>query len=144
MKLQDLKRGMRCTRRSGLQYIVDETEIEEGAAHYTLHSKSFGEPGGLNEDLAHSRFSSLDIVKVEDITLDGYKTIWEREDERYYLELPNSWYEDRYLNYNISSKLWHFSGKKGTHRWQTQFTQEEIDQLPHQDFIKTLIKEEVK
>ena len=70
----------------------------------------------------------------------------EREEpKKYYLRLPDYLYESSsYLNYNAIDKKYCFFGGFGFGELQTQFTQEEIDNLPNQEFIKTLIKEKVQ
>lgn len=67
----------------------------------------------------------------------------EREEpKKYYLTLPYPYQiESQYLNNKNGSYM--FANNIELSRWQTKFTQEEIDNLPNQDFIQSLIKEEV-
>ena len=71
--------------------------------------------------------------------------ISEREEtEKYYLILPNeSKDNNQCLNINVISQEYTFNSKYEGSIWNTKFTQEEIDKLPYQDFIQSLIKEEV-
>lgn len=80
-----------------------------------------------------------------DLCVEYAKTpIEEREEpKKYYLKLPHPYQiESNYLN-NINGNYM-FANDIELGLWQTKFTQEEIDNLPNQDFIRTLIKEEVE
>lgn len=72
--------------------------------------------------------------------------IEEREEpKKYYLRIPNYWVFSRnYLNYHTVDKSYWFGTTDEGPDWKTQFTQEEIENLPNQEFVKSLIKEEVK
>ena len=71
----------------------------------------------------------------------------EREEpKKYYLRLPN---HDKdvslnYLNVDRTSGHFYIDNNMNGITLKTQFTQEEIDKLPNQDFIQSLIKEEVE
>lgn len=144
MRLQDLKRGMRCTRRDGKILLVDGVIYEDGTVLYYDNDK----PNYTYLD--YNLTSKLDkrerdIVIVEDITVDGFKVIWEREVEKYYLRAPNSCDINlSYLNYETRTGSYYFMGNTHNKNWETQFTLEEINKLPCQDFIKSLIKEKVE
>ena len=149
MKLQDLKRGMRCTTRDEDVFIVGSVIIDNAyencIAYLTVSKNSNIGFNNMNEDLTGGD-SNNDIVRVEDITMDGYKTIWEREEPKYYLRLPN---HDKdaslnYLNADRTSGLFYIENNVTCITLKTQFTQEEIDKLPNQDFIQSLEKEEVE
>lgn len=144
MKLQDLKRGMRCTTMGGYTFIVGEVK----GSHIEFLEKASNDldiVGAVLPDLTNY-FEDDWIVKVEDITQRGYKVIWERKDpKKYYLRIPNYWLFSRnFLNYNTVDKSYWFGAVDEGSCWKVEFTQEEIDNLPNQDFIKTLIKEEVQ
>ena len=70
----------------------------------------------------------------------------EREEpKKYYLRIPNYLYKsESYLNYATLSKTYYISDETEPGKFQTQFTQEEIDNLPNQEFIQSLIKEKVR
>ena len=72
--------------------------------------------------------------------------IEEREEpKKYYLRLPKGYnIVNTYLNYDTECDEYMFSDNVETDEYQTKFTQEEIDNLPNQNFVKTLTKEEVK
>lgn len=143
MRLEDLKRGMKCTYRNGVAFIVSSTNNRE--IEY-LDRKHDGVDGiyNINGDLTHEYNKNLDIMKVEDITLDGYKTIWEREEDKYYLKLPSEYHYDSFLNYSRINRRYYFFDKNEDENYKTQFTLDEIDNLPNQDFIQTLEKELVE
>ena len=147
MRLEDLKRGMRCTCRNGIEFIISSTNNRE--IEY-LDRKHGGADGvyNINGDLTHSFFEDLDIMKVEDITLDGYKTIWERKEEKFYLRIPNTETNDFdiYLNYDKANDTYFISDNEEDifGNVQTQFTEEEIYTLPRQIFIQGLEKVKVK
>ena len=149
MKLQDLKRGMRCTRRDGSMIIVDKVDVDAGNLLYYTNQQGKEFNTSLSDYMDNSVFNgSGDIMKIEDITVDGFEVIWERP-KKYYLHLPHiyrqSLYGRRgYLNHHIPEHRYFFSDRDGGIEYKTQFTQEEIDNLPNQNFIKTLTKEEVK
>ena len=92
--------------------------------------------------------STLDIMKVEDITFDGFKTIWERKEEKFYLRIPNTETNDFdiYLNYDKANDTYFISDNEEDifGNVQTQFTEEEIYTLPRQIFIQGLEKVKVK
>ena len=94
-------------------------------------------------------FNELEQHEQETIIEKAFKYIMtpleEREEpKRYYLRLPNSCDSNlTYLNYDTWNELFSFMGMMQNKKWQTQFTQEEIDNLPEQAFIQTLIQEEV-
>lgn len=72
--------------------------------------------------------------------------IEEREEiNKYRLRLPNTQKTDyeSYLNYNLKDKTYFIGDETNIERFKTEFTEEEIDNLPEQSFIKTLIQEEV-
>lgn len=90
----------------------------------------------LEEDVKH---------KLLDMIIEYIKTpVEEREEpKRYYLTLPHPYQiETRYLNKRNGNYM--FANNIERNRWQTKFTQEEIDNLPNQDFIKTLNKWEAE
>lgn len=143
MKLTDLKRGMKCTTRNADEFIV--RKVGKIDISFIADSRHGYKGIGLMKQNLTNQFRESDIIKVEDITLDGYKVIWERAEDKYYLRLPNA--DDvhsTYLNYDAGNELFGFMGKLPTEKWQTQFTQEEIDKLPYRDFIQSLIKELVE
>lgn len=148
MKLQDLKRGMRCTTRDEDVFIVGsviiDNQYENSIAYLEVSKNSNIGFTNMNEDLT-GRYSNNDIMKVEDITMNGYKTIWEREEPEYYLRLPKDLVGKEllysyYLNFNKLEKKYFFDTKLQTTISKTQFTQAEIDKLD----TTHLIKEEVK
>ena len=145
MKLQDLKRGMRCTLRNGTNKIIDTVCIEPNRVECLPNKQGVKATYfSFNEYLYHKDTSDLDIVKVEDITLDGYEVIWERKEEKFYLKLPRGYSNSLVLNYGCLSERFYFDSRdEGSHR-KTQFTKEEIEELPNQDFIQSLEKEPVK
>lgn len=102
----------------------------------------------LNTDW--NEFRRLDDEYKEellDIAFDYIKTpVEEREEpKKYYLKLPRMFDgELAYMNYHKYYNEYFFNDRFTTELVQTQFTQEEIDNLPNQDFIRSLIKEEVE
>lgn len=143
MKLQDLKRGMRCTNRRGRVYIVDEVDGKY-IKYLTCDIEFYAGVDNMNEDLTNEAYV-CDIMKVEDITLDGYKTIWEREEEKYYLKIPNYWLDNGgYLVVGKVNREYKIGNDTETEFRQTKFTKEEIYNLPKQKFIQGLEKVEVK
>lgn len=151
MKIQELRRGMRCTNREGDVYVIDSVRFDWDNTAWRIDfigdSKyGYGAVIGMKEDLrVRHGYTELDIVKIEDIGIDGYKTIWERPEEKFYLRLPdvysqNLFAKSNYLNYVVNDNRYVFDGKEETGYYKTQFTQEEIDGLPRQDFIKSLDK----
>lgn len=112
----------------------------------------------FNENL-DLRDNSIGLIAIYRPKYNGVKPmewelVWERKEPKYYLR---SWIEDdgyildsvfkseeNYLNFNVDSKTLFIADCKDIGSSKTQFTQEEIDNLPNQDFIKTLVKEEVK
>lgn len=149
MKLKDLKRGMRCTFRNGTNKIIDTVRIEPSRVDCLPDKQGCKATYfSFNEDLISNINLGLDIMKVEDITENGYETIWEREEERYYLRIPNSQSSDYtiYLNYNIRGGTYFISNNEEMleEGFKTQFTEEEIEYLPKQDFIQSLEKEKVE
>ena len=144
MKRQDLKRGMRCTERSGLQYIIDEVEADKITFIYPVGDDYSG-VYYINEDLTSGTiYDDADIMKVEDITEDGYEVIWEREEERYYLKLPKGYHYNTYLNYSYQRNRYYFSDKEESKDFKTTFTLVEIKNLPNQKFIQSLEREKVE
>lgn len=78
MKLNDLKRGMRCTRKDGIIIYVEC--VKEDEIWFMPISNLINKMcDGMKDDLTND-VDDLVIVKVEDITLNGYETIWEREE----------------------------------------------------------------
>ena len=151
MKLKDLRRGMRCTNREGDVYVIDCVHFDWDDMAWRIDFIGDSKYGycavsSIEEDLTNGNgHVEVDIMKVEDIGIDGYKTIWERPKEKYYLRLPkiytqNFFANNSYLNYVISDNRYIFDGKEERSQYKTQFTQEEIDVLPRQDFIKSLDK----
>lgn len=68
-----------------------------------------------------------------------------KEEKKYYLRLPIKGDPNiSYLNYDEIIGGYSFNSNVETPIFKTQFTQKEIDELPNQDFIRTLIKEEVE
>lgn len=100
---------------------------------------------GINDEidnLLHSHKLSLLKWLIEYVET----PIEEREEpKKYYLTLPEMFGKNKlYLNYRAYGNEYFFNNRLTTEYCQTQFTQEEIDNLSNQDFIKTLIKEEVE
>lgn len=65
---------------------------------------------------------------------------------RYYLRLPkeySSGFSNKYNYLNQHEGKFFFSIETDALSFKTKFTQEEIDQLPNQEFVQTLVKEEV-
>ena len=146
MKLKDLKRGMRCTYRNGDTFTV--SHMENGAIYYLFARNGFFTNTVLQEDLTHMRFSSLDVVKVEDITENGYETIWEREEEKYYLKLPFPLlgFKAAYLYYNKVTEQYFIDDADrlmGKHE-QNRFTLEEIDMMSRQGITQLSVEEELE
>ena len=85
--------------------------------------------------------------KLLDLVVEYAKTpVEEREEsKKYYLKLPEMFDSDLgYVNYEKDDNCYFFSDMFTTDLFQTQFTQEEIDNMPDQEFIQSLIKEEVQ
>ena len=100
-----------------------------------------------------------DIIAIHKPKYNGIKPmewelVWERKEPKYYLR---SWIDEEgniledvfeseynYLNFGTDDKTLFFSSNFENGIIQTQFTQEEIDELPNQEFIKTLVKEEIR
>lgn len=81
-----------------------------------------------------------------DLGVEYAKTpIQERKDpKKYYLTLPIEYSNNSVLNYGCFSERFYFDSRdEGSHR-KTQFTLEEIKDLPNQDFINALEKELVE
>lgn len=101
---------------------------------------------GVNTDWHEfKRLDDEDKEELLDIAFDYIKTpVKEREEpKKYYLTLPHPYQiESQYLNNRNGNYT--FANNIELNRWQTKFTQEEIDNLPNQDFIQILIKEEVE
>ena len=100
-----------------------------------------------------------DIIAIHKPKYNGIKPmewelVWERKEPKYYLRSlvdadayvldGVSESVDNYLNFNADIKILFISDYFESGAIQTKFTQEEIDNLPNQEFIKTLVKEEVK
>ena len=84
-------------------------------------------------------------MKIEDITKDGYKTIWEREEDRYYLRVPEEYANGYYLNYRVKEDSFYLGNKDELGGfYKTKFTKAEIGKLPRQDFVQSLEKELVE
>ena len=100
-------------------------------------------------DTNYSNFKELkeeDKEQLINLAIEYIKTpLEERQDvEKYYLRLPEIFdIEWAYLNYWEEGDKYFFNDHLPKEATQTQFTQEEIDNLPNQKFIKSLIKEEV-
>ena len=139
---------MRCTTRDEDVFIVGSVIIDsqyENSIAYLEVSKS-GTIGftSMNEDLTGG-YSSNDIIMVEDITMDGYEIIWERDEPKYYLRLPKDFIGAEltrhiYLNFDKDYKKYCFNNKSETEDFQTQFTQAEIDKLDTTHLIKELVE----
>ena len=94
-----------------------------------------------------TNFIELVPNELLDLCVEYAKTpIEERKSEKkYYLRFPIKVDPTvSYLNYDENISGYSFNNNRETYCWKTQFTQKEIDELPNQDFIKTLIKEEVE
>ena len=110
--------------------------------------------GNIVARVCNNKVNKLDTLWEEDVPhyllhlcVEYARTpIEERKSEKkYYLRLPIKGNPAvSYLNYNAENGVFNFSSYTESHSWMTQFTQNEINSLPSQDFIKTLIKEEVK
>ena len=83
-----------------------------------------------------------------------WELVWEPKEPKYYLR---SWIDEygyiledvskseyNYLNFDTDDKTLFLSDDFEDGIFKTQFTKREINELPHQEFIKTLVKEEVK
>ena len=97
----------------------------------------------LEEDVRHKLlYTVVEYIKTP---------VEEREEpKKYYLRLPKAFTEEEYsyLNYITDGfgilSGFRFDSKDPCPKFnQTKFTQKEIDNLPNQEFIKSLIKEEV-
>ena len=90
--------------------------------------------------------------RLFDLIVEYARTPLEEREEpkKYYLRLPDVFTEScySYLNYITDGfgilSGFRFDSQTPSKFNQTQFTQEEIDAMPNQEFIKTLIKEEVE
>ena len=79
---------------------------------------------------------------------------WERKEELFTLELPNTSVGNRFLLSNIKNNNYEFNHisinpkhvikKTRNNTYRIRFTQQEIDNLPNQELIKALVKKEVK
>lgn len=92
---------------------------------------------------------NLDVpTELFDLCVEYARTPIEKrkEDKKYYLKLPFDVgiNDSFYLNYNNTSGDYGFMSRFESSDWKTKFTQKEIDNLPSQDFIRTLIKENVE
>lgn len=117
--------------------------------HILIYIEGYRTPMYVNtKRLNRINSDNLDVpTELFDLCVEYARTpIEEREEEKkYYLKLPfqqENLFD--YLNYNNDLKKYRFSNNEESIYYKTQFTQREIDNLPNQDFIKTLIKEEVK
>ena len=146
MRVYDLERGMRCTLRNGQVIVIGKVRKDSCITLLYPNSEGIVAIGWVNEDLTHYYGNKdEDIVKVEDLSIDGYKTIWVRKEKKYTLRLPYDFVEgSRYLNYIPETDKFKFDTSYHTTIYRTEFTQEEIDGFPNQEVIKTLIKEEVE
>lgn len=141
MRLKDLRRGMRFTTRVGDSYVF--SHYQRGFIYYFDYEWNGSvKMLSMTNLLTHPMFEDLDIMKVEDMTTRGYKTIWERKEDEYYLKVPNARKNGRqYLNFDLHYHNYFFDGKESSEAIQTQFTEVEIRNLLNQEFIQTLERE---
>lgn len=114
--------------------------------HILIYIEGYRTPMYVNtKRLNRINSDNLDVpTELFDLCVEYARTpIEEREEEKkYYLKLPfDVRNEGFYLNYNNNYETYGFLSKFESSDWKTQFTQREIDNMPSQDFIRTLIKE---
>lgn len=94
-----------------------------------------GEDRRFSFNVFYSYFEELDIATQEalfDLVVEYARTpIEEREEKKYYLRLPIFGYDDEhsYLNLECNTGKYLFGSKTNIERYQTQFTQKEIDEM---------------
>lgn len=80
----------------------------------------------------------LDMLEVVEESLNEGKT-------KYYLIIPNAFNDcKQYVKCHIPTMKYFIDDRFNEPYFKAIFTEDEIKELPHQDFIETLIKKEVK
>ena len=111
-----------------------------------IKTKNFREVGWVRTDYECSSAFNFEFDKT---TLDIFYLyantpleLREEKEQLYTLELPNN--ESRLRFYNQFEDAYIFNRLEYCSTYKTHFTQKEIDNLPNQELIKTLIKKEIK
>ena len=109
-----------------------------------------GEDGRFLVDSFYSDFKKLDIATQEalfDLVVEYARTPIEerKEEKKYYLRLPIFVYDnENYLNLERDTGKYLFGSKKNIERYQTQFTQKEIDEMKKRFNLDSFEHVEVK
>ena len=127
-----------------------ELDIRTGVIF--IKTKNFREVGWVRTDYECSAAFNFECDKLLlDIFYLYANTPLELREEKeqlYTLELPNNKHKNRFYCHQVCSKNYSFGKLNPDVNRQPDhikhFTQKEIDELPNQELIKTLIKKEVK
>ena len=89
--------------------------------------------------------NSRDVVAIYKPTETGFEKVWTKPEPKLYtLELPNNTKKQRYYGVHTELDEHYQFGKMVTNgTFKTQFTLEEIENLPNQDLIEVLVKKEI-
>ena len=143
MKLQDLKRGMRCTFRNGIKFIYNDHD-DEYIYYLGKGSDYCKKVGSCRENLKHKRDKGFDIVRVDDVTLNGYKTIWKRQEpELYTLSLPNCSFKNRYLEISLEDNTRYRFKRKPKHN-KPHVVKDYLDNKVVETYISVFTDEDIR
>lgn len=124
--------------------LADKPFTQEDLEVGMLVEFKYGDIHDINsETSARMSRKAESIVAIYRPTETGFERVWTRPEPKLYtLEVPDNKSDVRFYN-QVGYKDYLFSNSFQTKIYKTQFTQEEIDNLPNQDLIKVLIKKEV-
>lgn len=124
--------------------LADKPFTQEDLEIGMLIEYKYGDIYGVNsESSARIARKAEDVVVIYKPTETGFERAWTKPEPKLYtLELPNNNSINRFYNRYVDEH-YRFSIDVERNGYQTQFTQEEIDNLPNQDLIEALIKKEV-
>lgn len=129
---QDLREMLKIGYKVGDEYSFDIIDSENSIHYYKIM---------FDRELHNHRYK-ISIDEIYRPKYNGIKTVfnpewelvWKRKEELYTLQCPIT---NEYLYKNqLNEYCWEIAGET--------FTQKEIDDLPNQDLIKTLVKKEYK
>ncbi|QIK56636.1 DUF1642 domain-containing protein [Erysipelothrix sp. HDW6A] len=99
----------------------------------------------LNNNKLGDKITAIYKPKHNGVKPMEWVLVWEREKEKLYtLELPNNNHKHKYYRHHFNGNYNFNKGLINDASVKCMFTQEEIDNLPNQELIKSLVKKEIK
>lgn len=119
---------------------ISEHQLEVLTKDYNDELKCIGYESMLVKSIHRPKYNGIKSIGKPE-----WELVWERKEELYTLSLPNNCFGRKYLGVDLEKPTKYgfyklSSSSKQANSLTRQFTQKEIDNLPNQDFIKTLDK----